>query len=686
LRRSTSQRAVTRNDIHRAVVEALERSGEEAAADLIVEDAARHLTSEPEVDARAIHGAVLAALLRHGADRAARWHCLYPLIRSDRLADSDESVDLSFSVNALRILAQRYLRRNELGEAVETPDGMLRRVAHAVAAADADLGGDPAVIADDFYDLMKERVFLPNSPTLMNAGTSMGQLSACFVIPVPDSIPGIFDALHAMARVHQSGGGTGFSFSALRPAGSIVRSTGGAASGPVSFMRIFDIATDVITQGGRRRGANMGVLRVDHPDVLEFIRCKRNPGAFRNFNLSVGVTDLFMEALGRGDDFALIDPVSGAEAGRLRAAELFDEIVESAWQTGDPGMVFLDRINAHHPVAGRGRIEATNPCGEQPLLPYESCNLGSLNLARLVRPGDHIGEGALDEERLRRAARLAVRFLDNVIEVNRYPLPEVTDATLATRKIGLGVMGFAEALVRCGVPYDSREGLRFARRVMSIIADEARRASAELGESRGPFPAIGDSVWPGRGWPTLRNATVTTIAPTGTISLIADTSSGIEPYFALSLVRNVMEGVRLPEVNGLLVRASEERGIDFGRLAAPLARSGSLRTIEEAPDELKRLFGTALDIAPRWHVRMQAAFQAHTDNAVSKTVNLPRDARRDDVAGIFRLAYEAGCHGITVFRYGSKGEQVLDIGGLDDASVPLTASPEFTGECRFCAT
>jgi ribonucleoside-diphosphate reductase alpha chain len=575
---------------------------------------------------------------------------------------------LKLTVNAVAVLKKRYLLRNGRGEVVETPEGLFRRVAGAVAAAERD-AASRARCEEEFYGLLAALEFLPNSPTLMNAGTPVGQLSACFVLPVEDSIPGIFDALKCMALVHKSGGGTGFSFSRLRPRGDVVESTNGLASGPLSFMSIFDVTTGVIRQGGRRRGANMAMLRCDHPDILEFISAKERDGRFANFNLSVAASDAFMAAVERDESYPLVNPRDGRERGRLRAREVFRLIVDHAWRSGDPGLVFIDAVNRANPTPALGSIEATNPCGEQPLLPWESCNLGSLNLRRMVRGG------ALDRERLRQVVALAVRFLDDVIDVNRYPLEASREVTLQSRKIGLGVMGLADALLELGIPYDSEQALGFAEEVAALIQDEAHRASEALAAERGPFPGYRGSSWE-RAGRRLRNATVTTIAPTGTISIIAGCSSSIEPLFAVSFVRNVIEGTRLIETNPVFEAAARARGLLGDELCAEIARRGSLRAVPGIPDEMRRLFVTALDIAPEWHVRMQAAFQRHCDNAVSKTINFAAEATPDDVERAFRLAHREGCKGITVYRYGCKREQVLYLGG-DPALKAL--DPELEG-------
>jgi ribonucleoside-diphosphate reductase alpha chain len=558
---------------------------------------------------------------------------------------------LNLSANSVEVLKKRYLRRDERGAVAETPGEMFERVAAHVSRAEARYGGDVKICRNKFLKMMQSLEFLPNSPTLMNAGLPHGQLSACFVLPVEDSLPGIFDALKSMALIHQSGGGTGFSFSRLRPKNDVVRATGGVASGPVSFMRIFDVATDVIKQGGRRRGANMATLRVDHPDILDFIQAKEKPGFLENFNISVAATDEFMRAAQQGGDIDLINPRTGQTAGHLNAKETIERIANCAWAGGDPGIIFIDRINAAHILPGL--IESTNPCGEQPLLPFESCNLGSINLARLVEKGE------MNWEQLDELVILAVRFLDDVIDVNRYPMKQIEETTLQSRKIGLGVMGFAEMLILMNVSYNSQQAVRLAEEIMKFISQAARRASARLGEERGSFPLFEESKL--KNWSAMRNATVTTIAPTGTISIIAGTSSGIEPLFALAFVRRVLEGARLLEVSPLFESAASARGIYTPEMKAELARKGTAADMAGVPQDLKDLFVTALDIPPEQHVRIQAAFQKYTDNAVSKTVNLPKSATVSDVLKVYHLAYDSGCKGVTVFRYGSRS-QVLYLG------------------------
>lgn len=554
--------------------------------------------------------------------------------------------------NAKIVLEKRYLRKNEKGRPIEEPKDLFRRVAQDIARADEKYGDDPKKAEKDFYQIMSNLEFLPNSPTLMNAGTSIQQLSACFVLPVEDSMEGIFGAIKDTALIHQSGGGTGFSFSKIRPQGDIVRSTGGVASGPISFMRVFNASTDVIKQGGKRRGANMGILRVDHPDIENFITVKENLEELTNFNLSVAVTEDFMRAVSEKKNYNLINPRTQKVVKQLDAETILNKIVEKAWKSGEPGIIFLDRINKNNPVSHIGEIEATNPCGEQPLLPYESCNLGSINLAKMIT------NKKIDFEKMARVIHHAIHFLDNVIDRNKYPLKKIEEMTYANRKIGLGVMGFADMLIQLNIPYNSEKALQIAEKIMKFIQKEGRNASKKLGEQRKSFPNFKGSIWENNG--TMRNATVTTIAPTGTISIIAGCSSGIEPLFAVFFIRNVLDkDDRLIEINPYFEKIAKEKGFYSKDLMEKIAKKGSIQGIEEIPNEIKQVFVTALDISPEWHVRMQAAFQKYTDNAVSKTVNFRKEATIEDIRKVFKMAYDLECKGVTVYRYGSRKEQVL---------------------------
>ena len=569
---------------------------------------------------------------------------------------------IKLSDNALRVLERRYLAKDEEGTVVETPQELFRRVARHIASAELTYNpqADVSFHEEAFYQLMEDLEFLPNSPTLMNAGHELGQLSACFVLPVEDSMESIFDAVKYTALIHKSGGGTGFSFSRLRPERDRVGSTGGVASGPVSFMRVFDTTTDVIKQGGMRRGANMAILNVEHPDILKFVEAKDDQEALTNFNLSVAVSDEFMKAVEKGSDYNLLNPRTGDVVDKLDARDVFNRIVDMAWRTGDPGVVFIDEINRHNPTPQLGRIESTNPCGEQPLLPFESCNLGSVNLSKMVMDND--GQPCIDYDRLSRTVRLAVRFLDDVIEVNQFPLPEIEEMTKTTRKIGLGVMGFADMLIQLGIPYDSERGLALAEEVARFISSEADNASMELGKERGVFPAFEKSAYDTPDGSRFRNASRTTIAPTGSLSIIANCSSGIEPLFALSYVRHILEGEEFIEVNPYFEEAARKGGFYSTELMKQLAVGKRLRDIEEVPEEIKKLFVTAHDISPEWHVKMQAVFQKFTDSAVSKTVNFPHDATPEDVAKVYMLAHRESLKGITIYRDRSRESQVLTVG------------------------
>lgn len=580
------------------------------------------------------------------------------------------------SENSRIVLERRYLKKDASGKVTESPEQMFMRVARHIAGAEKNYDGNADIdaMAQKFYGMMAGLAFLPNSPTLMNAGRSLGQLAACFVLPVEDSIDGIFDAVKHAATIHKSGGGTGFSFSRLRPENSRVGSTGGVASGPVSFMKIFNSATEQVKQGGTRRGANMAILRVDHPDILSFIRCKSNKHELNNFNISVGVTDLFMKAVADGKDYDLVDPRDGAVSGNLSAPAVYEELVRQAWATGDPGIIFLDEINRHNTTPEVGEIESTNPCGEQPLLPMEACNLGSVNLAGFVTVKKKTP--CIDYERLKQTIHLAIRFLDNTIDMSKYPIREIQEMVHANRKVGLGVMGFADLLFRLNIPYNAPEAIDTAEEVMSFFQGEAHAASAALAGERGVFPNYERSVFK-ESKLLMRNATVTTIAPTGTLSIIAGCSSGIEPVFALSFERNVMDNDRLVEVNPVFEKTARDNGFYSGELMAQIARQGTVKGNPQIPVELRNIFVTAHDIEPGVHINMQAAFQRHTDNAVSKTVNLPADAGEKDVRFIYDQAYRLKCKGVTVYRDGSKDNQVLSVAGKGENNTEfLTAGKE----------
>jgi ribonucleoside-diphosphate reductase alpha chain len=570
--------------------------------------------------------------------------------------------NLRLTLQAIKILEKRYLKKDAQGKVIESPEEMFWRVARNVAEAERLYGNrtSPEELSEIFFRVMASLDFLPNSPCLMNAGRDLQQLAACFVLPVEDSLDAIFETVKQTALIHQSGGGTGFSFSRLRPKDDAVQSTGGMASGPVSFMRVFNMATEVIKQGGTRRGANMGVLRVDHPDIMEFITVKQQLNEMSNFNLSVGITKAFMEALEKNGEYSLINPRMKKEAGRMRAREVLEAIVSAAWETGDPGILFLDRINEANPTPELGEMESTNPCGEVPLLPYEPCVLGSINLSQMVKRGDKGWE--VDFEKIRRTVRDAVHFLDNVIDVNHYPLPQIDQMAKGNRKIGLGVMGLAHFFIRLGIPYNSQKALEVGKGLMSFIQYQARERSIELAEERGVFPNYNGSIYDRPGGMRLRNATVTTIAPTGTLSLLANCSSGIEPLFALQYTRKALEDMEFQITDPLFIELGEKEGFFNQDLIQSINEGASLQELSRIPNHVKELFVTTFEIPPIWHIKIQATFQEYTDNAVSKTINFPRDATKEEVREAFLMAYQERCKGITIYRSGSKGGQVLTCG------------------------
>jgi len=664
--------------VHKAFIAVELGNGEKAesiTAEVVRLLEERHPTGVPSVEE--VQDLVVNVLRDKGYWKVAEEYQNYRKKKEElrRLKKELGIAEPKLTVNALEVLSRRYLLSDLEGRPVETPAQMFKRVARAISKADAKYGGRPEESENIFYGMMARLEFIPNSPTLFNAGTELGQLSACFVLPIEDSLESIFSAVKNTALIEQTGGGVGFDFSRLRPKGDIVKSTKGVASGPISFMRVFDTTTEVIKAGGKRRGAMMAILRVDHPDIIEFITCKRDPGFLSNFNISVAVTDDFMEALEADGEYWLVNPRNKEKVRKLKAKGIWDMIMKSAWETGDPGVIFIDEINRRNPTPLVGRIESTNPCGEVPLLPYESCNLGSINLSRMVEGGE------LNLEKLGATVRNAVHFLDNVIDVNSYPLKEIEMMTLANRKIGLGVMGFADMLIRLGIPYDSEEALRVGEEVMRFIKEEGHRASVQLAEVRGSFPNFDKSIWKDR-YHAMRNATVTTIAPTGSISIIAGCSSGIEPIFAISFIRNVLGGTRLFETNPLFEVVAKERGFYSAGLLEEIAKTGSIQGVKEVPEDVKKLFVTALDIRPEWHVKMQAVFQKYTDNAVSKTVNLPADSSVEDVRNVYDLAWKLKCKGITVFRYGSKPEQVLYVGEVEAREGKfVSVQSEYSGGC-----
>ncbi|MBI4652152.1 vitamin B12-dependent ribonucleotide reductase [Candidatus Desantisbacteria bacterium] len=573
--------------------------------------------------------------------------------------------DGELSPNALVVLEKRYLKKDQKGKVIETPQKLFRRVAGNIAQADLNYGKpeDAKKSEEIFYEMISSLEFMPNSPTLMNAGRDLQQLSACFVLPVEDSMESIFEAIKNTALIHKSGGGTGFSFSRIRPRNDFVHSTHGISSGPLSFMTVFNVATETIKQGGTRRGANMGILRVDHPDILDFITAKESSAALNNFNISVAITDKFMQAFEKNEDYDLINPRDNEKVKKLSARKVFKLITTLSWKNGEPGIIFLDRLNKDNPTPALGEIESTNPCGEQPLLPYESCNLGSINLALMLKQkGDKY---EIDFDKLKSTIHNAVHFLDNVIDMNKFPMQKIAEMTRGNRKIGLGVMGFADLLMLIEIPYNSDEAIKIAGQIMSFLQEEGRNASEELAKKRGPFPNIDKSIFNKKGMPKLRNATITTIAPTGTISMIAGCSSGIEPLFAVSYIRNVLDNKELLEVHPIFLNIAKKRGFYSDELMRKISMEGTIQNITEIPEDIRRVFVVSHDITPEWHIKMQAAFQKYTDNAVSKTVNFPEKAVVEEIEKAYSMAYKLGCKGVTIYRDKSRDAQVLNIGAVN---------------------
>lgn len=653
--------------IEEAIWKAAKSVGEEdrsIAANLtkqIVSDLEKHFEPDKMPTVEQVQDCVEKALIKNGTASMAKAYILYRQKRAKirRMATllgvKDE---LKLPLNSILVLERRYLRKNVDGTVIESTSQMFRRIAKSVAQVEKQYGKVDTEVTNyenEFYRTMTNLEFLPNSPTLMNAGTMFRQLSACFVLPIEDSIESIFDTLKAAAIIHKTGGGTGFSFSRLRPTRDVVKTTGGIASGAISFAKIYDVATEVMKQGGRRRGANMGTLRVDHPEIMDFIVAKEKEGVLKNFNISIALTDYFMKAVEKDDYFSLVNPRNGETVETLRARAIWNLMIMMAWKNGEPGVLFLDTINKHNPTPTLGPIESTNPCGEQPLLPYESCNLGSIDVSKFVTD-----EGKIDYERLGKTVRLAVRFLDNVIDANVYTMPEIESVTKGNRKIGLGIMGFADMLIKINIRYDTKEGLETAEKLMKFITSEARRMSVELGKEKGNFPNFRGSIWE-RQFKAMRNATVTTIAPTGTISIISNCSQGIEPLYAIIYIREIEEslGRSLIEINPLFEKMALKEGFYNDELIKKIARRTSISEVQEIPEHIRNLFVVAHDISAEWHIRIQAAFQKYTDNAVSKTINFPNQATPDDIDKAYQLAYNLECKGVTVYRHGSREKQVL---------------------------
>ncbi|MBT4823606.1 vitamin B12-dependent ribonucleotide reductase [Candidatus Woesearchaeota archaeon] len=629
-----------------------------------------------------IQDSIEKVLIEKGHAQTAKAFILYRVKRK-KLRDAKTAIgvkdDIKMTLNAVKVLERRYLLKDKDGRVIETCGQMFRRVASFIAEADRNYGASEENVKaceGEFYDLMTKLEFLPNSPTFTGANTKVGQLSACFVLPIGDSMEEIFEAIKQTALIHKSGGGTGFSFSRLRPHNDRVLSTKGVASGPVSFMAVFDAATETVKQGGTRRGANMGILRIDHPDIMDFITAKEKTNRLNNFNISIAITDKFMDALEKDEEYELLSPRDQTVIDKLKAKNVFELIVTKAWENGEPGIIFIDKINKYNPTPEVAEIESTNPCGEQPLLPFESCNLGSINLSTTLK--EENGETKVDYDKLKRIIYSAVHFLDNVIDMNKFPLLQIEEMTRANRKIGLGVMGFANMLLRLGVRYNSDEGIKIAEEVMGFVDRESKKASQELAKKRGPFPNYSKSIY--KDGELMRNATTTTIAPTGTLSILANCSSGVEPLFAISYIRNIMDNTELVETNPVFLDVAKKEGFYSEELLKKVAMQGSIQNMEEIPEEIRKPFVISHDISPVWHTRMQAAFQKHVDNAVSKTVNFPNSATIEEVREVYLLAYKLGCKGVTVYRDGSRDEQVLNIGVVNKGDKSNPVVKEITPE------